>query len=141
MRLLLVEDHALNRHVLATQLQRWGAEVCALEDAASALAEQMRQPRAAALIDIGLRGVDGHALARELRRQGGQPLRLIALSARTGRHHRARCRRSGFDAVLTKPLRAAQLLAALGIAAPEGWMPRHRWLQWMRPMTRISAKS
>ncbi|MDA5337020.1 ATP-binding protein [Stenotrophomonas maltophilia] len=119
-RLLLVEDHALNRHVLATQLQRWGAEVCALEDAASALAEQMRQPRAAALIDIGLRGVDGHALARELRRQAGQPPRLIALSARTGRRHRARCRRSGFDAVLTKPLRAAQLLAALGIAAPEG---------------------
>ncbi|MCU1067745.1 ATP-binding protein [Stenotrophomonas maltophilia] len=118
--LLLVEDHELNRHVIAEQLRRWGAEVCAVEDAASALAEQLRQPRPAALIDIGLRGIDGHALARELRGRAGQSIRLIALSARTGRRHRARCRRSGFDAVLAKPLRAAQLLPALGTARPDG---------------------
>lgn len=117
LQLLLVEDHALNRHVIAEQLRRWGAEVCALEDAASALAEQIRHPRPAALIDIGLRGIDGYALARELRARNGHPLRLIALSARTGRGHHARCRRSGFDAVLAKPLRAAELLAALSIPA------------------------
>lgn len=119
LQLLLVEDHALNRHVIAEQLRRWGAEVCALEDAVSALAEQIREPRHAALIDIGLRGTDGHALARELRARSGHPVRLIALSARTGRRHHAHCRRSGFDAVLAKPLRAAQLLPALGIPAPE----------------------
>lgn len=118
--LLLVEDHELNRHVIAEQLRRWGAEVCAVEDAAGALAEQARQPRPIALIDIGLRGIDGHVLARELRGHAGQAIRLIALSARTGRRHRARCRRSGFDAVLAKPLRVTQLLPALGIPRPEG---------------------
>lgn len=118
--LLLVEDHELNRHVIAEQLRRWGAEVCAVKDAASALAEQARQPRSVALIDIGLPGADGHVLARELRGSAGRTVRLIALSARTGRRHRARCHRSGFDAVLAKPLRAAQLLPALDIARPEG---------------------
>jgi two-component system sensor histidine kinase EvgS len=102
LQLLLVEDHELNRHVIAEQLRRWGAQVCDLEDAASALAEQLREPRPAALIDIGLGGIDGHALARELRVRSGHPVRLIALSARTGRRHLARCRRSGFDAVLVQ---------------------------------------
>ena len=89
--LLLVEDHELNRHVIAEQLRRWGAEVCAVKDAASALAEQARQPRSVALIDIGLPGADGHVLARELRGSAGRTVRLIALSARTGRRHRATC--------------------------------------------------
>ncbi|WP_262087578.1 Hpt domain-containing response regulator [Stenotrophomonas muris] len=106
--------------MIAEQLRRWGAEVCAVKDAASALAEQARQPRSVALIDIGLPGADGHVLARKLRGSAGRTVRLIALSARTGRRHRARCHRSGFDAVLAKPLRAAQLLPALGIARPEG---------------------
>lgn len=115
--LLLVEDHELNRHVIAEQLRQWGAQVCAVADAASALDEQARLPRQTLLLDIELRGIDGHALARELRRRANGPLRLIALSARTGRRHTARCRRSGFDAVLAKPLRATQLLPALGLPA------------------------
>jgi two-component system sensor histidine kinase EvgS len=67
--------------------------------------------------------MDGHALARELRRQSGTPLRLIALSAHTGRRHLERCRASGFDAVLTKPLRPAQLLQALQLHAPAAAAP------------------
>ncbi|WP_080393029.1 ATP-binding protein [Stenotrophomonas beteli] len=123
MALLLAEDHALNRRVVAEQLRQLGADVCAVADAAAALAEQARNPRTVMLLDIGLRGMDGHALARELRRQSGTPLRLIALSARTGRRHLERCRASGFDAVLTKPLRPAQLLQALQLHAPAGAAP------------------
>lgn len=117
--LLLVEDHALNRHLIAGQLQRLGADVLALADAASAIAEQARRPRAAVLLDIGLRGMDGYALARRLRRDAQGPLRLIALSAHTGRRHAIRCRQAGFDAVLTKPLRTGVLLQVLGLSPEE----------------------
>lgn len=121
--LLLAEDHPLTRRVVTEQLRQLGAEVYAAADATEALAEQARHPRSVMLLDIGLRGMDGHALAGELRRQSDTPLRLIALSARTGRRHLERCRASGFDAVLTKPLRPAQLLQALELHAPQGVAP------------------
>jgi two-component system sensor histidine kinase EvgS len=127
--LLLVEDHAMNRQIIAEQLRRLGANVHALADAADALAEQARCPRRIVLVDIGLQGMDGYTLARQLRSQPGKPPRLIALSARTGRRHRARCRDAGFHAVLAKPLQIGQLLQALelppaaGAAAPETVAP------------------
>lgn len=111
--LLLVEDHALNRQIIAEQLRRLGAKVHALADANDALAEQARHPRPILLVDIGLQGMDGYSLARQLRSQSRVAPRLVALSARTGRSHRTRCRKAGFDAVLTKPLQIGHLLQAL----------------------------
>ncbi|MHC1652287.1 ATP-binding protein [Stenotrophomonas maltophilia] len=117
--LLLVEDHPLTRRIIAEHLCQLGAQVHAVDDAAGALVEQARHARRAALIDIGLQDMDGYALAKGLREQSDLPLRLIALSAREGRGHVARCREAGFDAVLGKPLQATQLLQALGVATDE----------------------
>lgn len=117
--LLLVEDHPLNRRIIAEQLRQLGAQVHAVDTAAGALAEQARHPRRTVLIDIGLQDMDGYALAKALRAPAGPPLRLIALSAREGRGHAARCREAGFDAALGKPLQSAQLLQALGVVADE----------------------
>ena len=118
--LLLVEDHALNRQIIAEQLRRFGASVRAVADAAGALDEQSRSPRRIVLLDIGLQGMDGYALAQQLRSQASGPLRLVALSARTGRRHLARSRKAGFDAVLTKPLQVAHLLQALQLTPITG---------------------
>ncbi len=116
--LLLVEDHALSRHIVAEQLRRLGADVRAVADADTALAEHALRPRATVMLDIGLRDSDGYALAQQLRAQAEPPLRVIALSARMGRRHAARCRRAGFDAILVKPLQVASLLQALGLPPP-----------------------
>ncbi|MGY6085657.1 ATP-binding protein [Stenotrophomonas sp. SM006] len=113
--LLLVEDHALSRHVVAEQLRRLGADVRAVADADAALAEHALRPPGTVVLDIGLRGSDGYALAQQLRAQAQAPLRVIALSARMGRRHAARCRRAGFDAILVKPLQVASLLQALDL--------------------------
>ena len=118
--LLLVEDHAMNRQIIAEQLRRLGAEVRALADADDALAEQAQTPRRIVLVDIGLQGMDGYALAQQLRNQPGEPPRLIALSARTGRRHATRCRNAGFHAVLAKPLQIGQLLQALELPPAAG---------------------
>ncbi len=118
--LLLVEDHELNRLLMAAQLQRLGADVQALADASDALEEQARRPRSTVLLDIGLHDMDGYALARRLRARAHTPLRLIALSARTGRRHAARCREAGFDAVLAKPLQIAKLLQVLALPTLRG---------------------
>jgi len=118
--LLLVEDHALNRQIIAEQLRRLGANVRAVADAAGALDEQSRSPRRIVLLDISLQGMDGYTLAQQLRSQAKGPLRLVALSARTGRRHMARSRKAGFDAVLSKPLQVAHLLQALQLTPITG---------------------
>ncbi|MGG6316868.1 ATP-binding protein [Stenotrophomonas geniculata] len=115
--LLLVEDHGLNRRLMTAQLRRLGADVHALADASGAMEEQARRPRGTVLLDIELHDMDGYALARRLRAQAHTPLLLIALSARTGHRHAARCRSAGFDAVLTKPLQIAKLLQVLALPA------------------------
>ena len=71
--LLLVEDHALSRRVVAEQLRRLGADVCAVADAETALAEQALRPRGTVVLDIGLHGRDGYGLARSCARGQRRP--------------------------------------------------------------------
>lgn len=115
-RILLVEDHSLNRQVIAAQLRRWGATVLEAATAADALAAQMKTPCPLVLLDIGLPEMDGYALARQLRlqeAQGKPRARLLALSAFSGGDHALRCQAAGIDAVLVKPLQIDALLQAL----------------------------
>ncbi|MEJ5133780.1 ATP-binding protein [Stenotrophomonas indicatrix] len=121
-RILLVEDHALTRQVIAAQLRRWGATVQEAANAEEALAAQMQAPCPLVMLDIGLPGMDGCALARQLRlheAEGAPRARLIALSAFTGDDHTLRCQVAGIDAVLLKPLQADALLQALDQAVPD----------------------
>ncbi|SMR68871.1 MULTISPECIES: ATP-binding protein [Stenotrophomonas] len=116
MRILLVEDHALNRQVIAAQLRCWGATVQEAANADDALALQKEAPCPLVMLDIGLPGMDGYALARQLRlheEEGAPRARLLALSAFTGGDHALRCQAAGIDAVLVKPLQIDALLRAL----------------------------
>ncbi|WP_340571271.1 ATP-binding protein [Stenotrophomonas sp. G106K1] len=116
MRILLVEDHALNRQVIAAQLRCWGATVQEAANADDALALQKEAPCPLVMLDIGLPGMDGYALARQLRlceTEGVPRTRLLALSAFTGRDHALRCQAAGIDAALVKPLQVDALLEAL----------------------------
>jgi CheY-like chemotaxis protein len=56
------------------------------------------------LLDIGMPDVDGHHVARLLRREFGAELRIVAVTAYGRDEDRQRTRKAGFDAHVTKPV-------------------------------------
>ena len=113
-RLLIVEDNADAREGLQMLLTLAGHEVETSEDAASAL-EKLRafQPEIA-LIDIGLPGVDGYALARMVRQTPeARTTYLVALTGYGQAEDRQMALAAGFDAHMTKPVDPEKLCAFL----------------------------
>jgi CheY-like chemotaxis protein len=67
--------------------------------------------------DIGLPGLDGYGVARELRRAPATAgAVLVAVTALAGEEVRRRARGSGFDYILTKPADPAALLQLLSVS-------------------------
>ena len=109
-RVLIVEDNADAREGLRLLLTHAGHEVETSEDALSGL-EKLRtfQPDVA-LIDIGLSGVDGYALARMARQTPqARGTCLVALTGYGQAEDQRRALASGFDTHLTKPIEPTQL--------------------------------
>jgi CheY-like chemotaxis protein len=67
----------------------------------------------AAFIDIGLPGMNGYTLARELRAAAETGIELIALTGYGREEDRRAAREAGFDAHLTKPVSLDELRRAL----------------------------
>jgi PAS domain S-box-containing protein len=113
-RLLVVEDNADAREGLRLLLSYAGHEVETAEDAPTGL-EKLRTFRPEiALIDIGLPGVDGYALARMARETPeARTTYLVALTGYGQAEDRNKARAAGFDAHLTKPVDPARLNAFL----------------------------
>ena len=119
-RVLIVDDNATNRRLLKLQTEKWGMFSRETESPAEALA-WIRQgdPYDVVLLDYQMPGMDGIALARELRTlPGAQSLALILLSS-VSRLPATDQREPGFAAVLTKPLKLSQLYEGLRAAIGE----------------------
>ena len=81
MKLLVVEDEALLRHHLYTRLGEQGHVVDAVPDAEEALYRVSEYHHDLAVIDLGLPGMSGLDLIRELRSQG-KSFPILILTAR-----------------------------------------------------------
>ncbi len=112
--ILVVEDNADAREALALLLESWGHRVEQAPDGLTGLEIARSDPPDVALIDVGLPGIDGYTLARELRRVPEcVAVRLIALTGYSRSRDRERGQEAGFDAYLVKPVDPAQLRLAL----------------------------
>jgi CheY-like chemotaxis protein len=116
-RVLLVDDNVDAVESMEILLQAFGYEVSTAVHPDLALAQLETFAPTAAVIDIGLPGMDGYQLATEIRRRlAGRPMRLIAFTGYGGADDVARAKIAGFDAHLVKPVEIDRLLAALGAA-------------------------
>ncbi|MFL6628236.1 MAG: response regulator [Vitreoscilla sp.] len=114
-RVLLVDDNVDAVESMEILLQAFGYEVATALHPELALGQIDTFAPAAAVIDIGLPGMDGYQLAAEIRRRlAGKPMRLIAFTGYGSPEDIARSRAAGFDAHLVKPVEIESLLAALG---------------------------
>ena len=110
-RLLVVDDNATNRRVLALQAEKWGMVSRATESPAEAL-RWLATGEAfdAAILDMHMPEMDGIALARQVRAL--RPTLLLMLFSSLGRREAADTE-DLFGAYLMKPMRQSQLFDAL----------------------------
>jgi signal transduction histidine kinase/ActR/RegA family two-component response regulator len=109
-RILVVEDNADARETLRALLESEGHEVLALGDGAQALAQAPAFAPDVALLDLGLPGMDGYALARALRSVPEcSGAFLAAISGYGQPEDKAASKAAGFDEHLVKPVDPSRL--------------------------------
>ena len=114
--ILLVDDNADAANILAQLLGAVGYDVRVAHDGPAALdLLKFFTPRAA-ILDIGLPGMDGYELSRAIRSNPrSATLKLIALTGFGTSSDKEKAFDSAFDEHLVKPVSLEKLLAALGI--------------------------
>jgi signal transduction histidine kinase/CheY-like chemotaxis protein len=112
--ILVVDDHFDAASSLADLLRAVGYRVELAHDGKSALAALEAFSPRFAILDIGLPGMSGYELARQIRaKRGGDRPRLIALTGYGQDNDRARALAAGFNRHQVKPVDVDQLLAYL----------------------------
>ena len=114
-RVLLVEDHEVNRKVAVGLLARLGVTPDVAENGVEALDALRREPYDLVLMDLQMPVLDGIGATRRLRAElpaDRQP-RVVALTANAFAEDSARCLEAGMDGFLSKPVRLADLRAEI----------------------------
>jgi signal transduction histidine kinase len=112
-RILVIEDNADNREMMRILLETSGNEIYEAPDGVSGVEMTIQLQPDIVLIDIGLPGIDGYEVARQIRSKLRDRLRLIALSGYGQEKDRQRAFEAGFDDHLLKPVDPSRLLAIL----------------------------
>ena len=121
-RLLVAEDHPVNRMVIRRQLEKLGFSVDIVDDGRQALECLDTTRYALVYTDLHMPEMDGIALAREIRRretQGKPRVAVIALTADIMPSTVDRCLTAGVDEVLRKPMTLADHERVLARWIPE----------------------
>jgi CheY-like chemotaxis protein len=113
--ILVADDNPDVVESLRMILSTLGSTVHVAHDGAAALEVAKRVRPHAAIVDIGMPGLNGYEVARAVRKHFGDTTSclLIALTGWGQDEDRKRAHEAGFDIHLTKPVDPNQLLAAL----------------------------
>ncbi|KAF1718545.1 hybrid sensor histidine kinase/response regulator [Pseudoxanthomonas yeongjuensis] len=112
LRILLVEDDPTVAEVIASLLRARGHHVAHVAHGLAALAKTAANVFDIALLDLDLPGLDGLALARQLRAQAFTAP-LLAVTARADADAETLARAAGFDGFLRKPVTGEMLAEAI----------------------------
>ncbi len=113
-RVLLVEDNAINQELARDLLGRAGVQVSVAANGREALEALERERFDAVLMDCQMPVLDGYAATRELRRRPEwQDLPVIAMTANAMAGDRDKVLEAGMNDHVAKPIRVEELYATL----------------------------
>ncbi len=128
LRVLLVEDNAVNRAVALKMLRKLGHETECARNGVEGLAAYAARHHDLILMDCQMPELDGYAATRKLREEeaaGRSPhVPIIALTANAMPEDRQRCLEAGMDDYLPKPFKIEALEAAILRVPKAGWPSR-----------------
>jgi signal transduction histidine kinase/ligand-binding sensor domain-containing protein/CheY-like chemotaxis protein len=121
---LVVDDNAVNRHLLVELLRRWGMNPTAAAGGEEALGvlcamNAAGTPFPLIVLDCHMPGVDGFGVAREIQRNSQlihSTVSVMMLTSAGAAGDAARCQELGIGAYLTKPIHHIELLKAIRTA-------------------------
>lgn len=103
-RILVVDDSLDSAETLGELLKIWGHDVRLAHDGPGAVEAAREYRPDVILLDIGLPGMDGFAVAAELRKEKLGGRLLVALTGYGEQQDRDRTLKAGFDHHLVKPI-------------------------------------
>ena len=123
LKVLLVEDNAINQRVMSAMLSHLGANPALASDGRAALERLKEEYFDVVLLDCHMPGLDGFQTVAALRareRDSGGHQRVIAMTGDTQAGDRERCMNAGMDDYLAKPVSEDALYAALAKRGDHG---------------------
>ncbi|MBD2000505.1 response regulator [Leptolyngbya sp. FACHB-541] len=125
-KVLVVDDEADTREVLAVTLAESGIEVTTAASAQEALKLLKSWQPKLLVSDIGMPGEDGYSLIRQVRRlspaEGGS-IPAVALTAYSREEDRKQVLSAGFQMHVSKPVEATELLQAIATLSEQAIAP------------------
>jgi len=119
MRVLVVEDNAPVAEAIRAMLEARKYAANVVSDGEAGLDNLLRRCYDAAIVDVGLPGMDGFALARSARADGVQTP-ILMLTARDAVEDRVAGLNCGADDYLVKPFVEEELIARIGAILRRG---------------------
>jgi CheY-like chemotaxis protein len=113
-RILVADDNTDAAQSLASLLKLYGHEIQIAQNGAQALQIANAFQPEVVFLDIGMPGMAGYEVARELRKIAGlERIRIVAVTGWGTEEDRARSKAAGFDSHFTKPLSPAAITKLL----------------------------
>ena len=103
-RILLVDDNDDLRGVFREVLEQSGHHVKDARDGIEGLALILAERPEVAIVDIGIPGMDGYEVARQVRAALGHSVRLVAMTGHGRASDRIQALSAGFDMHMIKPV-------------------------------------
>ncbi|MGP3593205.1 two-component system sensor histidine kinase RcsC [Vagococcus sp. WN89Y] len=116
MMILVVDDHPINRRLLADQLGSLGYQCKTANDGVDALNVLSKNHIDIVLSDVNMPNMDGYRLTQRIR-QLGLTLPVIGVTANALAEEKQRCLESGMDSCLSKPVTLDVIRQTLAVYA------------------------
>ncbi len=122
LRVLVAEDNATNRRIIAALLEKLGVAADMAENGQETLDSLARERYDMVLMDVQMPGMDGLETTRRIRagEEAGARIPIVAMTANAMKGDREACLAAGMDEYLSKPIDPAELRRIMTFAARGG---------------------